>query len=200
MVKGIPLTKMGFADEIGILIEAARPVGVADDRELRVVILVGRVEGLTEGHGYAKGGEEISADGVSLDVFRDGFKADSRLVLGERDVGDDIRENGAIFPEAVVDVNAVYVSGVAGAANVGRHVGVREVEEPTGIVHGEHAEEDGMHDAEDGGVGADAEGERGNDGDSKTGRHAQASNRKSKVLDDRSHALSPLCLEQLDSH
>jgi len=75
-----------------------------------VLCFVVGCEGCAGGHGDTESGEEVAADFVGAKLFGGLADADGGLAEGEGDVGDDVREDGAIFAQAVVEVDAVGVA------------------------------------------------------------------------------------------
>ena len=106
--------------------------------------------------GDAEAGEEIAGDHVAFGQLRHAADADAELAAGEKADGHEVAEGAVGRTQGVIDGVGEGFVGVDGAGAV-RGAGGVEVDDALGIGDGERTQEDGVHDAEDSGVGADAQ-------------------------------------------
>jgi hypothetical protein len=185
--EGYAVNVDGLADHFRIAAETARPVAVADDGKLGVPVFVGCGKGLAGGHARAERSEEVAADLVGGNLFRRVAEADGGFSERERDVGDEIGENGPVSAQTVVDVDAVGVHRVAGVSDAIRHMPVREIEELIRLAHRKRAQQHGIHHTENSRVGSNAKCERHDNGKRKGGNFAQLTQRIANILEQRVH-------------
>src|SRR6185437_7699826 len=93
-----------LAEDIRVSIEAARPIAVTNDGDLRVLCLVRGRKSVPCGHGNSEGGKEISAHLVGAHIFRRISESYRRFVFREGYIADDIGEDGLVCTQMVVDI------------------------------------------------------------------------------------------------
>ena len=128
--------------------------------------------------GEAEGGEEISGDVFAVGGFGGGTgagAADAQVRVGLADLeSGEVLEGGRVGAEEVVGVvgeeGPVVLHGAGGVGVLGVAIGVAaaggiaDAEELTGTLYRQRAEHYLLNEGEDGGGGADAEGESEDDG------------------------------------
>ena len=177
-----PAGGQALAQHVGLAAEAALPVVVGDEenggdgghgarcgagRGRRLRNAIGVDEAAAQDGRGAHHGEEVGADGATVDQFR-------RAVLARHDVaeglhGGDVLEDGfgAVAQIEEIGVGEREVLNVALA-----HVGEGE-HQAVGILVGKRAQQNGIGHAEDGGGGADPERDGENGGGREDGALAQ---------------------------
>ena len=181
---GLVAERKRGADNFRIAAEFALPESVADDDD---VAAVGRVflrrEGAAENHGRAEEAEVRFGNVNAMHLlghFAGEIEARTAEVVG----GDILQHAGLLAP--VVEL------GGRSNAKVAIRRCVHHLHHAVGIRIGERLEQHRVHHREDGGVGSDAEGERGNRGDGEgriADEHAQG---VAEVAEEIAHVLPPL--------
>jgi hypothetical protein len=149
---GLAVERDGAADERGVRTEAALPEAFAEHDDGRsagfffVVIEVAAGEGL-EAENAGEGG----TDEVARELFRVTGAGEGVVVVAE---GSDLPE-GAILLAPVEEVE----NGRAPDGEVELVVFLGDLDEGGGITEGKRAEKNGIHDAEDGDIGTDGQGD-----------------------------------------
>ena len=166
-------------EDFGVAGEAAVPPGVADDGDgifaFGAVVVVG--EGAADESTDAEGGEVGAGD--ELDIHRLGTVAtgdDAVDGVGAAEDGSGAAEDGVIFLQIAIEGIGIEI-GVCPVVGDAAIDAVTEHDKLRGLLHGKIAEQDCIEEAEDGGVSADAEGEReqgdgGERGTAEQGAHA----------------------------
>jgi len=146
----------GAADDVGIASEALLPITVAEDDDVAGAWLIAFAgeDGATEEGLDAEHCEEVAGDfgddgAVGATVGTDADQIE--------DEGGHVGEDGSLLVVEEVEIGGLVGLGRGGALHT-------DGDETVGVFDGERAEEEDVGEAEDGGVGADAESE-GEDGD-----------------------------------
>ena len=158
------------ADDCGARAEVPLPGGIAEHHD----VIFGGLKAAAERHTDAEEREEIGGDGGAVQSAR-------LACAGEDEVGVGI-ERGHLVEGGALRAPVVEVRGGDGEELAKGGMSFPEGEEAAGMGVGKRLEEDAVDDSEDGGIGADAEGER-EDGDGGEGRIlAQAADGVAHVL------------------
>lgn len=166
------------ADDAGVVVETHMPVCVCEHDVRRAVgaAFVGLVEEAAEEGLEAEDTEVVAGDGVAVGALR---------IAAGIHAGEDHLERGEVF-EGVVAGAEVEVVGVRLQTGIDAVLGTVEV---FGVGDVERAQDEAVHEAEDNGVGADGERERGDGGEGKAGRFAEHAQGEAEVGEE--------CLEEL---
>lgn len=144
----------GPADQAGVRAEAVPPQGMAEhDDVVGARLGVGVGEHAAAGGAGLEGGEERGRHALAGDAL--GFAGVGEVVAP-------VGEHGRIGEAADAGLAVEKIrDGDAGVGQAQQRVGVVNIDEALGAGPGVGLEEDGVDDGEDGGVGADAQGQRG---------------------------------------
>ncbi len=158
-----------FADHGGIAAEAAQPVFVAEEKDgrgARFFVVGGKIS--ADQRLGAEDVEIIPGDNAGFHLLRFGAAEEDELHVVVLNDGVE-----AAIPSAVVHQ---FRDGNAAPHDPGAGGGLAKHQQALAVLVGERLEEDGVDDAEDGGVGADAEAEHDDGGDGEAeifAHHAQ---------------------------
>ena len=109
---------------------------------------------------HAKAGEEVPAHHVRGSLFRLLAKAHGNLADGQRHEGCEVGKHVVAGPQLLEAREIKCVAGIPGLGGRGGHSCRIEMDQLAGIRHRQESQPGGIHHAEHGGVGADAERER----------------------------------------
>jgi hypothetical protein len=186
------------SDDAGIRAVVVRPRLVAHDRGKVGALSVVRFGEEAASSGLkSKSVKVVARDKFTHHRFCEGLRAFAtscqRAILESRLHGGQLLKLRQLFLEQEVRlgrkqrvVTTFAVTGVDTAI-----VSIANTDESLGIPNGQIAQEDGIHQREDSGIGSDAESQGENDGDGKTRRLAQLAKCVGKILDQNPHAASP---------
>lgn len=174
------------ADDLRVGGEAGDPIVVAEDDDgvalVDLVVFLG-IEDAARGGLHTEGSEEIAGNEFGVDAF--GFVA-GRDGEGGGEAAEDFREGLRLFAAVL----AVGIGTGVGAAVVA-HVwaGRGDEDELFGVLDGQQAKHELIEEGEDGGISADAEGEREYGNNCKDGGAAERAEGVAKVTDNTGHTL-----------